>query len=67
MQFAAATMFPGDLYEAAHRFAADATATQAADPGPAWRQAVAMGWPALLVDEARDVDDEEHAKLCAAN
>jgi len=53
MQFAAATMFPGDLYEAAHRFAADATTTQAADPGAAWRQAVAMGWPALLVDEAR--------------
>jgi uncharacterized protein YbaR (Trm112 family) len=25
------------------------------------------GIPVLLVDEARDVDDEEHAKLCAAN
>lgn len=51
MPFSADTMFPGDLFEAASRFAADSVA--AADRPGAWRQAVAMGWPALLVDEAR--------------
>lgn len=51
MHFTADTMFPGDLFEAASRFAADAVA--AGDKHDAWRQAAAMGWPALLVDEAR--------------
>lgn len=51
MQFSADTMFPGDLFEAATRFAADTLA--AGDRAKAWQQAVAMGWPALLVDEAR--------------
>lgn len=51
MQFTADTMFPGDLFEAASRFAADSLA--AGDRHDAWRQAAAMGWPALLVDEAR--------------
>ncbi len=51
MQFTADTMFPGDLFEAATRFAADSLA--AGDLADAWQQAVAMGWPALLVDEAR--------------
>lgn len=49
-------MFPGDLFEAAARFATDSTAAGAASAGAlgdAWRQAAAMGWPALLVDEAR--------------
>jgi alkylation response protein AidB-like acyl-CoA dehydrogenase len=49
MQFNADTMFPGDLFEAASRFAADSVA--AGDRHGAWRQAMAMGWPALLVDE----------------
>lgn len=44
-------MFPGDLFEAASRFASDAVAR--GDRHDAWRQAAAMGWPALLVDEAR--------------
>lgn len=51
MNFTADTMFPGDLFEAASRFAADSVA--AGDRHDAWRQAAAMGWPALLVDEAR--------------
>ncbi len=51
MQFTADTMFPGDLFEAATRFAADSLA--AGDRAGAWQQAVAMGWPALLVDESR--------------
>ncbi|MBP6900273.1 MAG: acyl-CoA/acyl-ACP dehydrogenase [Burkholderiaceae bacterium] len=50
MQFSADTMFPGDLFEAASRFASDAVAR--GDRHDAWRQAAAMGWPALLVDEA---------------
>ncbi len=55
MSFAAATMFPGDLFEAASRFAADSRAAHPADADlqPVWRDAAAMGWPALLVDEAR--------------
>ena len=28
---------------------------------------VVLAGAVLLVDEARDVDDEEHAKLCAAH
>lgn len=51
MQFSADTMFPGDLFEAASRFAADAVA--AGDRPAAWRQVLAMGWPAMLVEEAR--------------
>lgn len=51
MQFSADTMFPGDLFEAASRFAADSGAD--GDLQNAWRQAAEMGWPALLVDEAR--------------
>lgn len=55
MQFSADTMFPGDLFEAASRFAANCTSDALArgDRQDAWRQAAAMGWPALLVDEAR--------------
>ncbi len=49
MQFNADTMFPGDLFEAATRFAADSL--EAGDRAAAWQQALAMGWPALLVDE----------------
>jgi len=49
MHFTADTMFPGDLFDAASRFASAA----GGDLPGAWRQAVAMGWPALLVDEAR--------------
>jgi hypothetical protein len=41
MQFTADTMFPGDLFEAATRFAADSLA--AGDRAGAWQQAVAMG------------------------
>ena len=53
MTFQAATLFPGDLFDAASRFAADVVADgDAALPG-AWAQAVSMGWPALLVPEAR--------------
>jgi len=55
MNFNADTMFPGDLFDAASRFATDAS-RRLDEPGArqqAWRQAVAMGWPALLVDEAR--------------
>lgn len=65
MSFTTDPMFPGDLLDAATRFAtdfsADAAASQAiqaettmAGRGPlqAWRQAVAMGWPALLVGES---------------
>jgi alkylation response protein AidB-like acyl-CoA dehydrogenase len=55
MTFTADPMFPGDLADAAGRFAADCAA-KLGDPaarGDAWREAVAMGWPALLVDEAR--------------
>jgi alkylation response protein AidB-like acyl-CoA dehydrogenase len=55
MRFTADPMFPGDLADAAARFAADCAA-KLGDPaarGDAWRDAVAMGWPALLVDEAR--------------
>lgn len=51
MQFTADTMFPGDLFEAATRFAADSLA--GGHRQDAWCQAVAMGWPALLVDEDR--------------
>ena len=51
MHYTADTMFPGDLFDAAARFAKDAQAE--ADLLGAWRQAQAMGWPALLVDEAR--------------
>ncbi|MDE2456783.1 MAG: acyl-CoA dehydrogenase, partial [Burkholderiales bacterium] len=55
MHFSADTMFPGDLYDAASRFASAAAAKldRAAERQDGWRQAVAMGWPALLVDEAR--------------
>jgi alkylation response protein AidB-like acyl-CoA dehydrogenase len=51
MRYTADTMFPGDLFEAASRFAADSAGS--AERNDAWRQAVAMGWPALLVDESR--------------
>lgn len=50
MHFRADPMFPGDLHDAAARFAADAAAI---DAGAAWLQARSMGWPALIVDEAR--------------
>lgn len=63
MNFNADTMFPGDLYDAASRFATDAMQRFVQRPGSAedsaearqqtWRQALAMGWTALLVDEAR--------------
>ncbi len=54
MSFTADTMFPGDLFDAASRFATNAAASigDAAAHRSAWRQAVEMGWPALLVDEA---------------
>jgi alkylation response protein AidB-like acyl-CoA dehydrogenase len=51
MHFSADTMFPGDLFEAASRFAFDSLT--AGDRHDAWRHAAAMGWPALLIDEAR--------------
>ncbi len=50
MTYRADPMFPGDLHEAAARFAADAAKRP---PQAAWNEARAMGWPALLVDEAR--------------
>jgi alkylation response protein AidB-like acyl-CoA dehydrogenase len=54
MHFTADPMFPGDLADAASRFAADCAARlDSATRHDAWREAVAMGWPALLVDEAR--------------
>jgi len=52
MHFSADTMFPGDLFDAASRFAA-ASSTGNSTRRDAWGQAVAMGWPALLVGEAR--------------
>ncbi len=42
-------MFPGDLHDAAARFAAN---TLKQPPEAAWQEARAMEWPALLVDEA---------------
>lgn len=51
MQFSADRMFPGDLFDAASRFAADSVSN--GNRQDAWRQAAAMGWPGLLVDEAR--------------
>lgn len=51
MQFFADTMFPGDLFEAATRFAADSASN--GSRLDAWGHASAMGWPALMVDEAR--------------
>ncbi len=57
MPFTADTMFPGDLFDVASRFAGDfahhTDAGASASRHDAWRQAAAMGWPALLVDEAR--------------
>ncbi|MGE0310944.1 MAG: acyl-CoA dehydrogenase family protein [Lautropia sp.] len=55
MPFTADPLFPGDLFDAASRFAANAvTAIDDADARHAvWRRAVEMGWTALLVDEAR--------------
>ncbi len=55
MSFTADPMFPGDLLDAASRFAANAAADAARSGArqDAWRQAAAMGWPALLIDEAR--------------
>ncbi len=50
MTYRAEPMFPGDLHDAAARFAADAAKKT---PQAAWNEARAMGWPALLVDEAR--------------
>ena len=60
MTFQAVPMFPGDLYEAAMRFGAESMAALSA-PGAdtstvrhgLWRQAVEMGWPAILIAEAR--------------
>lgn len=49
MSFRAASMFPGDLFDAASRFAADAAAANAATAS--WRHAVQMGWPAMLIAE----------------
>lgn len=46
-------MFPGDLYEAALRFAADASSGGDGALPVAWAQAVQMGWPAMLVGEAQ--------------
>jgi alkylation response protein AidB-like acyl-CoA dehydrogenase len=61
MSFQTAPLFPGDLLDAATRFAADVAADATARSGPdaaagpdlsaAWAQAVQMGWPALLIDE----------------
>lgn len=51
MSFTADTMFPGDLFDATARFAIDMNAS--ATRQDAWRQAAAMGWPALLIGEAR--------------
>ncbi|WP_325419742.1 acyl-CoA dehydrogenase [Aquabacterium sp.] len=53
-------MLPGDLYDAAARFCTEAMAALAA-PGAdtavvrhaLWRQAVEMGWPAILITEDR--------------
>jgi alkylation response protein AidB-like acyl-CoA dehydrogenase len=55
MNFRAEPMFPGDLADAAARFAADRAAKldRTDTRRDAWRAAVEMGWPALLVDEAR--------------
>ncbi len=50
MHFRADPMFPGDLLDAAARFALD---TAALPPDAAWQQARAMGWHVMLVDEAR--------------
>ncbi len=50
MTYRADTMFPGDLHEAAARFAANA---QAVPLATAWHQARDMAWPTILVDEAR--------------
>ncbi len=50
MSYRADPMFPGDLHDAATRFAADGANRT---PQAAWNEARAMGWPALLVDEAR--------------
>ncbi len=51
MSFKAASMFPGDLFDAASRFAAD-TASAASARGSAWPHAVQMGWPAMLIAES---------------
>ena len=52
MSFQAATMFPGDLFDAASRFAGDAGAGGPSALPAAWALAVQMGWPALLLPEA---------------
>ena len=52
MSFQTATMFAGDLLDAAARFAADMAAVGPAALPAAWAQARQMGWPTLLVPEA---------------
>jgi alkylation response protein AidB-like acyl-CoA dehydrogenase len=55
MQFSADRMFPGDLHEAASRFAVtqERRLERPDAREDAWRDAVLMGWPALIVDEER--------------
>lgn len=55
MRFSAEPMFAGDLFDAADRFAGNESAQSSQDGAAesAWRQALAMGWPMLLVDEER--------------
>jgi alkylation response protein AidB-like acyl-CoA dehydrogenase len=50
MHYSADPMFPGDLYDAATRFASNWSAST--QRHSAWRQAVDMSWPALLVAES---------------
>ncbi|HSV83662.1 MAG TPA: acyl-CoA dehydrogenase family protein [Ramlibacter sp.] len=58
MSFQTVPMFPGDLYDAASRFASQAAA---AAPGPSsaqvrgqqWSKVLEMGWPAVLVPQAQ--------------
>ena len=60
MTFQIVPMYPGDLYDAARRFGAEAGAalsTPGADRDSVrhalWGQAVEMGWPAILIPEDR--------------
>lgn len=60
MTFQIVPMYPGDLYDAAVRFGAEATAALSAPGADAdavrqglWRQAVEMGWPAILISDER--------------
>ncbi len=50
MHYSADPMFPGDLFEAATRFASDVSAST--QRRSAWQQALEMSWPALFVAES---------------